>query len=77
MSAADVEALFALASAGPPTFRQVAAELGWSEDADRVDRWAGQDYEGHWTDPEYDLPRPTGPDGSSTVDRQEIPGGSR
>lgn len=42
----------------PPTFLEVAAELGWCEAASRVNRWAAAGYEGDWRDAEYDNPSP-------------------
>jgi hypothetical protein len=37
----------------PPTFRDVAGQVGWAEAADRVNRWAANDYLGDWQDPIY------------------------
>lgn len=45
----------------PPTYREVAAQLGWTAAADRVNRWAAAGYEGHYSDNRYaPSPQPKG-----------------
>lgn len=39
--------------AEPPTFREVAGQVGWAEAADRVNRWAAAGYVGDWQDDRY------------------------
>lgn len=36
------------ASTEPPTFRDLAAELGWAGAADQVNQWAEDGYPGDW-----------------------------
>lgn len=50
----------------PPTYREVAARLGWDEAAARVNRWAAGGYEGDWHDAEYDDPSPRDLEGGDT-----------
>jgi hypothetical protein len=56
---AQVEEFLAQPAANPPTFRDLAAEFGWQYAADRINRWAANDYEGDYTDARY-APQPHG-----------------
>lgn len=42
----------------PPTFRELAADIGWPAAADRVNAWAAGGYEGDWWEGRYGRPAP-------------------
>ncbi|GAB1642569.1 hypothetical protein [Krasilnikovia sp. MM14-A1259] len=46
------------ATAEPPTYREVAAEIGWPAAADRVNAWAAAGYQGDWWEGRYGRPAP-------------------
>ncbi len=54
MSASRIPELMARQPADPPTFLELARQRGFQATADRINRWAANNYDGDWRDPEYD-----------------------